>query len=149
MAYTNLENLINIIPKQELINLTNDTVPASEVNEKKVESAIDYAEEFINSYLRNKYRLPLKYTPEIIVNIATDIAAYRLYSRRPRKLPDHIKEGYEEAKSILKKLQKEEQILDLPAEHPDKNVTMPAKMVLTNMSNSSTIFNDSIWEMYR
>ncbi len=148
MAYTTVENLISLIPYQELVNLTNDD-DSKEINEKNVNCAISYAEEFINSYLRNKYSLPLKYVPALIVQLSTDIAAYRIYSRRPRKLPEHIKESYDAAVRILKDIQKEQMILDLPDEHPDKEITKPASMIVTNKTKSSKIFSDSLMERFR
>ena len=148
MAYSTVENLISIIPLQELINLTNDD-DSKEINEKNINCAISYADEFINSYLRNKYILPLKYTPALIVQLSTDIAAYRLYSRRPRKLPEHIKEAYDTAVKTLKDIQKEQMILDLPNEHPDKEITKPAAMIVTNKTESSKIFSAEIMRGFR
>lgn len=149
MAYSTLENLKNIIAEEELINLTNDKYPATLINLEVISSSIEYADEFINSYLRNKYALPLGMTPKIIRNISTDIAAYRLYTRRPRKLPDHIVENYNEAKKILANLKKGEMILDLPLEHPDENSIKPVRMVVTNKTSSSRIFNDTTWNGFR
>ena len=149
MSYTTLENIQTIIPMRELINLTNDTTPATEVGTEKVESAISYADELVNSFLRNKYILPLSYVPMIITQISTDIAAFRLYSRRPSKLPEHIQNSYEEAKKLLLSIQKEQIILDLPHEHPNETVTPPAKMVVTNMDERSKLFNDSMWSKFR
>lgn len=149
MSYSKLENLTNIIPLKELINLTNDTAPATEINIEKINKAIEYADELINSYLRNKYVLPLKYVPMIIQQLSTDIAAYRLYSRRPGKLPEHIKESYEEAKKILSNLQKEQMLLDLPSEHPSEEVAKSSKMITTNKTSTSRIFNDTMWSSFR
>lgn len=149
MSYSILENLTNIIPLKELINLTNDTAPATEINIEKINKAIEYADELINSYLRNKYVLPLKYVPMIIQQVSTDIAAYRLYSRRPGKLPEHIKDSYEEAKKILSNLQKEQMLLDLPSEHPNEEVAKSAKMITTNKTSKSRIFNDEMWSSFR
>ena len=148
MAYSTLEDLINIIPERELINLTNDKCPADNINVEKIASSIEYAAELINSYLRNKYKLPLKFIPEIIKNISTDIAAYRLYSRRPEKMPEHIKNGYDEAKKLLISLKKEEMILDLPSEHEDKEVTPSAKMIVTNTDKNSKLFKDEMWNSF-
>ena len=67
---------------QELINLTNDETLArdvKEINTKQAENAISYADEIINSYLRNKYKLPLKFVPPILTQIAVDLTAFRLY----------------------------------------------------------------------
>ncbi len=149
MAYSTLENLKNIIAEEELINLTNDKYPATLINLEVISSSIEYADEFINSYLRNKYALPLGMAPKIIGNISTDIAAYRLYTRRPRKLPDHIVENYNEAKKILANLKKGEMILDLPSEHPEENSIKPVRMVVTNKTSSSRLFNEATWNGFR
>lgn len=149
MAYSTLDDLKNIIAEEELINLTNDKFPATQINLEIISSSIEYADEFINSYLRNKYTLPLGMIPKIIENLSTDIAAYRLYVRRPRKLPDHIVENYNEAKKILANLKKGEMILDMPSEHPEDNSIKPVQMVVTNKTSSSRIFNDRTWDSFR
>lgn len=152
MSYCTLENLTSLIPMQELINLTNDETLArdiKEVNTKQVENAISYADELINSYLRNKYKLPLKFVPPILTQIAVDLTAFRLYSRRPRKLPEHIKDSYDTAINLLKNIQKEVMILDLPHEHPDKEVSKPAPMILTNKGVNSKLFSDDVMRTFR
>ena len=120
-----------------------------QINIEQINNAIILADELINSYIRNKYLLPLKYIPLIIRQLSTDIAAYRLYSRRPGKLPQHIKESYEEAKKILSNLQKEQMLLDLPSEHPEEDSTSSAKMIKTNKTSLSRIFNDEIWNKWQ
>lgn len=149
MAYSSLDNLLEIIPKQQLINLTNDTAPAVEINNEKITSAIGYADKLIDSYLRNKYVLPLKFIPELISQLSTDIAAYRLYSRRPSSIPKHIENNFQEAKEILANLQKEKMILDLPTEHEGENVASPAQMISTNKSKKDRIFSDDLMEKFR
>lgn len=148
MSYTNLDNLTTIIPMQELANLTNDDRLSKEIRSEIVDSAIVYADELINTYLRNKYKLPLKMVPQIIINISTDIAAFRLYSRRPQKMPEHIQNRYDEAIKILSNIKKEEMILDLPSEHPDKEVTPPSKMIVSNKTEKSKMFNDNLWSQF-
>ena len=148
MSYTSLGNLINIIPPQELANLTNDDRKTAEINENIVNSAAVYADELINAYLRNKYKLPLKTIPQLIINIASDIAAFRLYTRRPLKMPEHIKERYDAAIKILTNIKKEEMLLDLPAEHPEAEMTPAAKMAVTNKNKDSKKFNDRVWNAF-
>lgn len=148
MSYTSLENLINIIPPKELANLTNDDRYTEEINENIVNSAAVYADELINAYLRNKYKLPLKTVPQLIVNLASDIAAFRLYTRRPSKMPEHIKERYDAAIKILTNIKKEEMLLDLPSEHPEAEITPSAKMAVTNKTKDSKKFNDNVWAKF-
>lgn len=147
MTYSSLENLKTIIAHQHLINLTNDK-PANEINEDCINEALKYADEFINAYLRNKYKLPLQFVPELIVRLATDISAYRLYSRRPNDVPKHIQNNYDEAKKILTNLQKAQMSLDLPSEHPDKNVNAASRMIMTNKTRESRIFSDELFKEF-
>lgn len=150
MAYSHLENLKMIIAEQELKNLTNDENSIAEtINIEKVNNAIDYADRLIDTYLRNKYVLPLKFIPPIIEQLSVDIAAYRLYSRRPRKLPEHIVTNYQEAIKILTALQKEQMILDLPHEHTTEDVNPPARMIVTNKTASSRLFGEKTWNQFR
>lgn len=144
MTYSTLDNLTNIIPESQLINLTNDEGGAKEINLSQLSSAIEYSDRFIDAHLRNKYTLPLKFVPPIITQLSCDITAYRLYSRRPSKVPEHIKDNYEEAKKILLQIQKEQIVLDLPSEHPDKELTKPAPMILTSCSEKSRKFSDEL-----
>lgn len=145
-AYSTLENLLEIIPEAELVNLTNDEYPVTVINTSITASAIEYASQLVNAYLRNKYVLPLEFVPEIVIRLTTDIAAYRLYSRRPEKMPEHIKDNYDEAKRLLADIKKEAIILDLAGEHPENNVTPPGKMVVTNKTAADKIFGDEMWK---
>ncbi len=149
MSYCTIEDIQSIIPSQHLINLTNDTAPAKEINILRVEGAIEYADEFINSYLRNKYKLPLTYIPDIIKQVSTDISCYRLYSRRPQDIPEHIKENYKEAKNILSQLQGEKMLLDLPSEHPQEDVVNSAPMIKTNKNKNSIIFSQEMLKGFK
>lgn len=142
MAYCTKDDILNIIPEQDLINLTVDTPVGDDVvNEAQLSSAIDYADSCINGYLRSRYDLPLSVIPDEIVKLCADIAVYRLYMRRPQSLPEHIKDNYKESIELLKNIQKGVFIIDTPQEHPE--TTMPAlkPTFKTNKTARSRIFD--------
>lgn len=148
--YCGLENIKNIIPEPELINLTCDCINHNGViNESEVNAAIKYADEIINCALRTKYTLPLAFTPPVLEGISTDIACYRLYKRRPASIPEHIKDSYKTAVELLKMIQSDKMILDLPQEHPDKDIPVQQPLFLSNTSTKSKIFTDEMMRIYR
>ena len=146
--YCTLENLISIIPEKELINLSNDK-PSDSINEETIAICMKFADELINASLRNKYSLPLKYVPELVRQLSADITAYRVYSRRPKDVPEHIKQNYEFAIKILANIQKGITVLDLPSEHPEESgVQSSSNMYMTNKRPEDKRFPDSMWGMY-
>lgn len=146
--YCEIADLKSIIPEKELINLSNDSVSTT-INEEIINTCGSYADELINASLRNKYSLPLSYIPNLIKQIASDITAYRLYSRRPREIPDHIKKNCDDAQKILLNIQKGITVLDLPSEHKEiENIQSSANPYLTNKTRGDRKFNDSMWSHY-
>lgn len=106
MVYCTLADLQKIVPEQDLIQLTDDAVPAAAVNTDNVDRAIADAGELIDGYLRERYRLPLSPVPGLIGTLACDIAVYRLYARRSRlDPPEGVKERYKNALALLAKIQ--------------------------------------------
>lgn len=144
--YCKLADLVSIIPERELINLTNDK-PADTINQETINTCMSFADELINASLRNKYRLPLSFVPDLVRQLSADITAYRVYSRRPKDVPEHIKQNYEFALKILANIQKGTTVLDLPSEHPDEEgVQSSSSMYITNKRPEDRRFTD---EMFR
>ena len=111
--YCTINDLLSRIDEKVLINLSNDSLPSAEINLQRVNENITIADDLINSALRNRYHLPLKYTPKIITQISADIVIYRLYSRRPQDIPKNYVKNFEDAMTILKELQTGEKILEI------------------------------------
>lgn len=148
--YCTLKDIKNIIPESELINLTVDE-PTNEsiVDEQRFDDVSSLADEVINSYIRAKYKLPLKFVPGQIQTLAADITAYRLYSRRPETMPEHIEKNYKIALDTLLQIQKGIIILDLPDEHPDEDIQKPQPSYLSNKGNRSVYFDDRAFSAFR
>ena len=91
MGYCRFEDITNIVPERELINLTNDKPSVDSVADvSRFEAVSKDTDSLINGYLRGRYKLPFSSVPSVIRQIAVDICAYRLYSRRSQKIPEHI-----------------------------------------------------------
>lgn len=123
--YCTIEDLTNRITEKALINLTNDILPATVINNEIAEDNITIADDLINSSLRNKYKLPLKVVPNLVKQLSADITIYRLYCRRPQDVPDNYKKNYEVALQILKDLQTGAKVLDLPSSSLDGETSQP------------------------
>ena len=109
MIYCTIADLEKIVPSQDLIELTDDTVPAVAVVTANVDKAIADAGEMIDGYLRARYSLPLTPAPGLINTLACDIAVYRLYARRVKLTPpEGVAERYKNALKLLGQIQKGE-----------------------------------------
>jgi phage gp36-like protein len=107
MAYCTLDDILKIVPADDILQLTDDA-GAGEIDPAKVDEAIAHAGELIDGYLRGRYSLPLNPVPGLINRLAADIAAYRLYMRRPPAggLMDPVAERYKTAVKLLAEIQK-------------------------------------------
>lgn len=127
MAYCTLADLQKIVPEQDLIQLTDDDIPAQVIITANVDRAIADAGEMIDGYLRGSYDLPLDPVPGLLGTLAIDIAVYRLYSRRPKLTPpEGVKERHDNAMKILKLIQ-------------EGKITLGAGAVTTPSSSGDTV----------
>jgi phage gp36-like protein len=109
MIYCTIDDLKGIVPEQDLIELTDDTVPPASIITDNVDKAIADAGEMIDGYLRAHYSLPLTPAPGLINTLACDIAVYRLYARRVKLTPpEGVSERYKNALKLLGQIQKGE-----------------------------------------
>jgi phage gp36-like protein len=104
--YCTLADIQATVPVNDLIQLTDDTVPPATVNQMNVDRAITDAGELIDGYLRGRYTLPLSPVPGLINTLAADVAVYRLYARRIKLTPpEGVTERYKNALKILEQVQ--------------------------------------------
>ncbi|MBG6242922.1 MAG: DUF1320 domain-containing protein [Candidatus Symbiopectobacterium sp. Dall1.0] len=101
MDYCTPDDVAAVIPRQTLIELTQDGVSMAigqalpeVVNEAVVSEAIRYAVELIDAHLRGRYTLPLTQVPTVLKDLALNLVCHALYRRRPEgDLPDAVKES--------------------------------------------------------
>lgn len=147
--YCTLTDIVNVIPEQELINLTNDAPSVnSSVDEVRFKAVSEDADSLINGYLRARYNLPLKDVPRTITQIAIDICAYRLYLRRPNKIPDHITNNYNKAFTLLTDIQKGKYLLETADEMPETSIQNTGGAYRINKSRKDKVFNDRMMSMF-
>lgn len=104
--YLTAQDLEQAFSEKTLIELTNDSSRATDIDYERLTAAMQQATETVDGYLRSRYLLPLETVPTLVRHIALQIARYWLYSRRPEgKLPDNVKETYSQALKDLSAIQ--------------------------------------------
>lgn len=79
MGYCTLDDLIKIFGRTEVVRLSNQNKPGTEVNQEVVDQAIEDAASEINMYFEARNLLPVTSVPPVLVRIASDITRYYLY----------------------------------------------------------------------
>lgn len=100
--YCTLDDILAMIDEEDVISYTDDVgsgVMATRVTDK----AISGADALINSYLAKRYNVPVDPVPEIIVELAVDIAIYKICSRRSQA-PEERRQKYDDAVKYLDKI---------------------------------------------
>jgi len=99
MAYCELEDILQMVPPEDLADLTTEAGEAPDL--EVVAQAIGRADAEIDSYLAVRYALPLSPAPARVQGLSQDLALYHLYSRRS-VMPEVHRERYREALAFLK-----------------------------------------------
>ena len=103
--YCTLADIQSTVPENDLIELTDDSLPPATVDQVKVDRAISDAGVLIDGSLRGRYSLPLAPVPGLINTLAVDLAIYRLYSRRIKlQPPEVVGERHKEALKLLEQI---------------------------------------------
>jgi phage gp36-like protein len=119
MAYAAQSDLLTRMSIEELTQLTDDA-RTGQPNAVTVASDLNEASGIIEGFVRNRYQVPLQQGMEVM-RICRDIAVYLLYSRRPQKMKDGIRQAYEDAMAMLKAISKGDVQLDQPLTTPTPN----------------------------
>lgn len=117
MPYAAQSDLTSRFSEAELVQITNPTdLAATTVNTTRLASALADADAEIDARLQPRYALPLASVPRLLVNIACDIARYRLYDDRAT---DQVTRRYDDAIKLLDRIGRGELQLGLdPAQQP-------------------------------
>ncbi|MCL2689064.1 MAG: DUF1320 domain-containing protein [Chitinispirillia bacterium] len=133
MTYATLETIIELQPKETLLQLVDDDNDGDFIADPPnkayqiIQAAIGDAQSIVNSYISGRYRLPLNIRPPIIVQIASNLALCALYDRR-RELdqPKGIKERRERAMKQLEDIQAQK------ASIPELSDIAPSSVVISS-----------------
>ena len=112
MAYAAQSDLLNCMTQQELTSLTDDT-KSGQANVAIIDGKLNNATGMIDSYCRSRYATPLA-TSDTVVQLCCDITIYLLYSRRPQKITDIVRQSYVDAIAFLKDISTGKASLDQP-----------------------------------
>lgn len=153
MAYSSITDILFDLPKNEVISLTNDEKRLVEQIDlesnddecvKRVNKAIQDADEEINGYLRSRYSLPINpnQIPKLLIKISKDISIYNLFCRRHR-IDIPFREVYLSRVKELQLIQKGEINLDFPEGTEDN-----AGVYVINKTANDRIFNKEILSQF-
>ena len=112
MPYATPDDMTTRYSERELIELTVRDNTAATVDLAVLDRALLDADAEIDARLQTRYTLPLPTVPRLLVNIACDIARYRLYDDRAT---DQVTRRYEDAVRLLDKIGKGDISLGLDA----------------------------------
>lgn len=82
MKYATLEDLNRRFGTRELEILAPGADPGG-LDSELINAALSDAQAEIDSYISQRYRVPLSSVPEVLVGVACDLARFRLYSTNP------------------------------------------------------------------
>ncbi len=99
MSYCSIEDLLHMISREELAELTAEA--GGEPDAAVIGAAIAKAEDEINAHVAGRYQVPLAPVPPQILGVAVDLALYHLYSRRS-VMPVVRRQRYEAALMFLR-----------------------------------------------
>ena len=104
-AYCTVVDIKNWVPETYLKQMSDDSDTDS-IDEEKINYAIRQASDYIDSYVRGRYTLPLTTIPDQIIDLCVKIAAYHLFKRSLMQIvPESITEDYKDATRILRDIQ--------------------------------------------
>lgn len=143
--YCTLDDLISASSEQKLIELTDDD-NLGIVGEEHTANAIDYADQFIDGYLRTQYTVPLSPAPKLIVKLSVDLALFYLYGRRfDTEIPEGQVTRYKNAERILTRIQEGKLKLGLTEE---TTTAADTGVYRTNKTTDSRVFSDDVLDTF-
>lgn len=103
MAYSNIDNLLALLPEDTLIELSSDAADAIAVDMTVVSAAIAQGDSVIDGYVGVQRQVPLDPVPGLITTISANLAIFNLYRRR-NQVPDIWESQYRSDVAVLVKI---------------------------------------------
>ncbi|MFP3866880.1 MAG: gp436 family protein [Desulfobacteraceae bacterium] len=110
MAYCSQDDLLKMIPLEELAEITSES--GGTPDPAVVAEAIAKADSEIDSYCAVQYLVPFAPVPDRVRSLSVDIALYHLYSRRS-VAPMVRRQKYEDAMAQLKAIAQGTAVLNI------------------------------------
>ena len=102
MGYCELADILGVMDEEDVIQYTNDADGTGVVMDK-VDQAIAGATALIDAHLGRRYAVPLDPVPELIRDLACEIAAYKI-SGRKSAAPEEWRQRYKDGVRVLERL---------------------------------------------
>ena len=102
MGYCTLTDILGSIDEADVIAYTDDDASGL-VDTDNVQKAIAGADAFIDAYIAGRYSVPVNPVPDMLRDLAVDIAVYKICSRRSQT-PEERRQKYEDAERFLSKV---------------------------------------------
>lgn len=116
MGYLARQSLTARISERVLEELTNDAQLGLGPDEAVITQGLRLVDETIDSYLRQRYPLPLESVPTVLEDVAGQLLVEWLYTRRPEGgTPDQVREGGKLARAALAEIRDGKRSLGLQA----------------------------------
>jgi phage gp36-like protein len=112
--YCTLDDIKNNVIEVVIAQLSNDSDPTA-INEDVVDSFIADATDYIDTFLRTRYTLPLQEKHKLLREVCIDIVKYKLFKRRNR-LDDQLNKSMDDVNKTLLALQRGTMQLEEPPE---------------------------------
>lgn len=117
MSYASQTDLVQRFTERELVQLTDRAdEPTGAIDATRIARALGEADNLINSHIGARYDLPLASTPALLLDLACDIARFKLYDSGAT---EEVRSRYEDAIARLKSLSKGEAVLDVAGREPE------------------------------
>ncbi len=99
-AYASTQDMIDRFGQTELLELT-DRERSGLIDQTVLQRALDDAGDELDTYVGNRYTLPLAQVPPVLVRLACDVARYRLYDDQA---PPEIRTRYQDVVALMGKV---------------------------------------------
>jgi phage gp36-like protein len=119
VTYATQADLVSRFGETELAQLT-DRASGAAIDAAVVTRALQAADNKINGYLAARYSLPLATVPELLKDLAGDIARHQLYEDR---VTDIVQKRYDDAIEMLKDISTGKASLGLDSEGDEEPST--------------------------
>lgn len=142
MPYLETQDLIDELGEVTLVQLTDDA-GTDEINDARIQKAIEFARGTFDSYARSRYPIPVPVTP-VVKGLNLDLAVFHLYKSRTSVAEGVYtvkKNAADEALKMLKDIAAGKASLDVPAAEETTETPGNPDRILTNASHAK--FNDA------
>ncbi|MDD3582337.1 MAG: DUF1320 domain-containing protein [Desulfobacca sp.] len=133
MAYCSQDDLLKMIPEEELAEITSES--GGTPDPAVVAEAIAQADSEIDVYCAVKYAVPFDPVPSLVKSLSVDLAVYHLYSRRS-VAPEVRRQNYEDALSLLKAIAQGTAVLSMSS-----GVLTPKGREVTELTSQTRQFS--------